>query len=359
MYKLNIPSECEEIKDTRDTNTFNPKFQEAIYYRFENNIGLLALFISYNDENINDIYKLIQLGYINNDQLSINTAVNKYIDFLIDDKKTINYEISEAFLFHGAFVKEEFDFMKDVKKAVFSVHKLVNIDEAFVDKSERDLFFTYGAKNVERGKYRWACCIASQNISYIYANKDLVEAKDWESKISENLEDDLALTILALHQKYTCINLNEEFHNTINLYKQNSRKKVDSKKALRRLKEDALMFKAYGTITPARISIWDSVCQTYKSLLELNDVNATLEEIEVKLNLLEEWEKQNNEEAQGAVGKIIAVFGLVAIVDSTLSVIDLLNMGETAIKYGFISSIIGIIAFPLALLLWMKKQKNR
>lgn len=160
--------------------------------------------------------------------------------------------------------------------------------------------------------------------------------------------------MLVLHQKNTCMLLNEKMQNTLS----------DSKhkhyfKNVSNLKQEALKFRASGTLAPSQVSRWNNVCETYRNLIVVNGVNEALEEIEQKIELIKDELDRKSNEIQNYIATFIAVFGLISIVASVLTIVDLVGGGTNKIQAALEISCIGIAAFVVSWVVMMMKSGNR
>ena len=305
---------------------------------FENGIGLLSLYFYVDESKIYNVYKFINPGYLEDGYedaeaefvKQIKEKVLKNTGFRIyvkgeDDKLAIK----EAYRLDAAFTSCRYGELEELDKVCFNAHKIIPLAKKFEDKSETDIAYTYGARDVENETYRWGSCISSQSISFVYgpSNSVFKSETNWIDVIDlpqmlSIAEDDLLLTLLVLHQKYTCVLLNDKIFNLT------SSKKSKKSEEIQVIKKSVLEFKAYGTISPSQISRWNNVCETYRYLLEVNGVNEAIEEIENKIDLLNAEEERISAEKQSVFGTIITVFGLLSIIASVLQIADYLGQSD-------------------------------
>ena len=334
---------------------------------FENGIGLLSVLFIINEEEIDRIYNFINPGYLDDkdkelQQYFINDIRDKVlsgtgfdIDVEGDDKKLA---IKESYLFNAAFTDCRYKELEQIDKATFNVHKLIKVDEEFDDRSERDIAYTYGARDVENKTYRWGACISSQSISFVYGPSN--SNYDFENKIAYKsskdfsvedmsllMEDDLLLTILALHQRFTCADFSERVFNGI--YNEGIGN-------IKKLKEEMLEFKAFGTITPFQVSRWHNVCETYRYLLKMNGVDEALVDIGEKINLLDEEMEQNTDRKRNIFATIIAIFGLTSIIASVQQITDYIMQGDPTIEMWTGISVGGIVLLGIAFIIALRRK---
>lgn len=333
-------------------------------YLFENGIGFLTLFTFCNNANIKLIYQLVNNGYIG-DQEGSDTYAQLY-DSISDVIGPSNLQIfvknkalllNESYTFNLALVKERFRDLITIDQLALNVHKQIDLASDFCDDSEKDIRYTYGARDVEMGTYRWGCCISTLDISFVYQNKRLSEAESEQTphKLHEEMlqtsASDLLLTILVLAQKYTCMQLNENIHSEI--YENRSMPSRISQKVVRHLKRQVLEFRAFGTLAPSQVSRWNNVCETYRGLLEALGVYEALSEIEEKIDLLNAEQERRGADSQNRLSMLIAVFGLISIFAAVLTIVDLIQTGSVAMV---LSLILSIIATGTVGLYWLFKS---
>ena len=173
------------------------------------------------------------------------------------------------------------------------------------------------------------------------------------ANVAEQSRDDVFLTMLVLHQKSTCMLVNEGIQNTLI---DNKRQSLKYFRKVKMLKKEALEFRASGTLAPSQVSRWNNVCETYRCLLAVNGIDEALEEIEQKVELIRDEQERKSSDMQNYVATVIAVFGLISIVASVLSIVDLVNSGSTDIVAALGVSCIGVVLFVFSWLILMLKK---
>ena len=182
----------------------------------------------------------------------------------------------------------------------------------------------------------------------MYATDDMTTAN-----VAEQSRDDVFLTMLVLHQKSTCMLVNEGIQNTLI---DNKRQSLKYFRKVKMLKKEALEFRASGTLAPSQVSRWNNVCEIYRCLLAVNGIDEALEEIEQKVELIRDEQERKSSDMQNYVATVIAVFGLISIVASVLSIVDLVNSGSTDIVAALGVSCIGVVLFVFSWLILMLKK---
>ena len=210
-------------------------------------------------------------------------------------------------------VPQWFDKLEQMRRPVFNLHKMMPIDTESEDESEEDIRYVYAARNQENDAYRWGCCVTSQTISYIVADEEM----DFVAQRNTQAEDGLPVVLLSLYEKYTCLRFTEL-----------TRMK---KGKVKELKELMLNFRAFGTVAPANLSRWHNVKQIYANLLEVNDIPAAIEDISTKLNILTAHQEAIEHARSETVINLITVFGIVSILASVLSIVQILADGDLLI----------------------------
>ena len=85
-------------------------------------------------------------------------------------------------------------------------------------------------------------------------------------------------------------------------------------------------------------------------------IDEALEEIEQKVELIRDEQERKSSDMQNYVATVIAVFGLISIVASVLSIVDLVNSGSTDIVAALGVSCIGVVLFVFSWLILMLKK---
>lgn len=246
----------------------------------------------------------------------------------------------EAYAYNLALLPRRFPTLDLLRQLTFSLHQMAPLDTPMEDDSEADVRYVYAVKNREAGAYRWGCCISSQTTSYAVAD----EAMDFEAEMTTQAEDGLPVAALALYEKYTCLRFTE-------LIACQDKRQL---KRLKELKKLLLEFQAYGTVTPANLSRWHNVKQIYASMLEVCDIPTAVQDISTKLNILAEHQQELERGRNEAVINIITVFGVVSILASVLSIVQILSGGDSLIWLSTILTTVG-----LALVTWLAMRLRR
>ena len=117
-----------------------------------------------------------------------------------------------------------------------------------------------------------------------------------------------------------------------------------NKGKIKELKELMLNFQAFGTVTPANLSRWHNVKQIYANLLEVNDIPAAIEDISTKLNILTAHQEAVEHARSETIVNLITIFGIVSILASVLSIVQILADGDLLI---WVSTILTTIMLAL------------
>ena len=345
------------------------------FFIFNNGIAFITVYLSYKNKDVNQIYKFINPGYVqesNDKEKSVQDVLLESLEekvfglvqkkmkitlsWFIQDETSRKYIIKEAYRLNIASLPKRFENNEIPKRIAYNGHRLVDVTRDFEDVSEMDVEYATGAKDVEDEHYGWACAITSQEISYAYGPKlGKMEPRD-KNGLWVRSEDDLLLTMIVMYQKYTCMIFNERIHQRF--IGESSRLKREE--SLRNLKREALEFISYGTLAPSQISRWNNVCETYRSLQKQNGVNELLEEISQKITLLNEEQDRIDGERESRVSMIITVFGLVSIISATLQMLDYISTGRPLMIIGFLAtSVVMILFFLIMIYKEVRKKKKR
>ena len=348
------------------------------FFIFNNGIAFITVYLSYKNKDVNQIYKFIDPGYVqesNDKKKSVQEVLLESLEekvfglvqkkmkitlsWFIQDENSRKYIIKEAYRLNIASLPKRFEDNEIPKRIAYNGHRLVDVTRDFEDVSEMDVEYATGAKDVEDEHYGWACAITSQEISYAYGpGQGKTEPRD-KNGLWERSEDDLLLTMIVMYQKYTCMIFNEKIHQRFT----SEERRLKGEASLRDLKREALEFISYGTLAPSQISRWNNVCETYRSLQKQNGVNEALEEISQKITLLNEEQDRIDGERESRVSMIITAFGLISIIAAALQTLDYISTGNLLMIAGFLVTCVAMILFFLALrfdeIRRRRKQKDR
>lgn len=236
----------------------------------------------------------------------------------------------DAYAYIFALMPERFDTLEEMRKITFNLHKMMPPDAPIEDLSEEDIRYVYAVKHQTYNTYRWGCCVSSQTISYVVAD----EAMDFEAQRKAQADDGLPVVLLSLYEKYTCLRFTQ-------LITHLDKRQLKRLKALKGL---MLKFQAFGTVTPANLSRWHNVKQIYAYLLEVNDIPAAVQDISSKLTILTEHQQEIERARSETVINIITIFGIVSILASVLSIVQILSGGDMLI---WVSTILTTVALIL------------
>ena len=332
----------EAVKDFRvvdKSGEFTFELSDSWLYVFRTRVAFLCLNLSFNK--IETLQAICNPGWAYNpaeffwnDPMgeSHPFSVEKWLsDFLspLGIQKFFDGESSyllDAYTYIFTVVPQWFENLEQMRKPVFNLHKMMPLDIESEDEAEEDIRYVYAARNQEKDAYRWGCCVTSQTISYIVAD----EAMDFEAERRAQASDGLPVVLLALYEKYTCLRFAE-------LTRMNKGK-------IKELKELMLNFQAFGTVTPANFSRWHNVKQIYANLLEVNDIPAAIEDISTKLNILTAHQEAVEHARSETIINLITIFGIVSILASVLSIVQILADGDLLI---WVSTILTTIMLAL------------
>lgn len=244
----------------------------------------------------------------------------------------------DAYAYIFALMPKRFDTLEEMQKMTFCLHKMMPPDAPIEDRSEEDIRYVYAVKHQAYNTYRWGCCVASQTISYVVAD----ETMDFEAERAAQANDGLPVVILSLYEKYTCLRFTELLANM-------------QKSQTKELKSMMLQFRAFGTVTPANLSRWHNVKQIYAHLLEVNDIPTAIQDISSKLNILTEHQQEMERARSETVINIITIFGIVSILASVLSIVQILSGGDVLIWASTILTTV-LLALVTAIAVWSRRK---
>ena len=223
----------------------------------------------------------------------------------------------DAYVYSFTLSPRWFSTLEEMRAITFNLHKMVEPDAPMEDAAEEDIRYVFAARNREADAYRWGCCVASQTISYVVADPAL----DLAAQRAAQAEDGLPVVLLALYEKYTCLRFTQLMAGL----------KKSRMKELRALKTLLLNFRAFGTVAPANLSRWHNVKQIFANLLAVNDVEGAVADVSAKLDILAAHQQELERARSETVIDLITLFGIVSILASVLSIVQILSDGNALI----------------------------
>lgn len=364
LYFVKEDGKKEEYIEAKDIHLF---------YFSESKLAFLAILLVNQNLTIDNFYEFVNPGYMMDynkvEQLRrvfLHDIQTKIIDDILKD---FNFEIyvtnpetnalKESYWLNAAIVRTRFTELTTLNRLTYNAHRFIPIETDFEDSSEKDIGYVSGAKDVKQHDYGWGCCVSSQSISYVYGDKPKIKENPVSGpitlkEIQERSRCDLLLTVIALFQKYICIELNNSIYEKI---KEDEHKEEN----IHEIKSRVLKMRAYETYTPSQISRWNNVCEIYSQLLEINGVNDYMNDIQDKVNLLDEElervsieREKKSSERENKIMNIIALFGALSIIASVLTIIDFIK--GSPIDMGIASaSVTVVVVSVIVAILWKKK----
>lgn len=315
-----------KVQDGRKTKrTFD--FFDAWLYVFDTQVALLCLGLLYSS--MDTLLCICNPGFVeNNAEYSYVDKAGKRQDFSLKESldglceraglkalfTTSSPMILEANTYNLAVMPQRFRDLETIRKITFNQHRMSALDLETEDQSEDDVRYVYSVRDQETNSYRWGCCVSSQTLSYVVGGQGL----KLEEELQAQAQDGLPLLALALHEKYTCVR-----------FSQLVAALPDRKsKRLRELKQMMLDFRAFGVVTPANISRWNNVKKIYEYILDTNGIPESIDDIHHKLSILIERQHEIETSRNDAIGWVLTLFGITSILDSILSIIQILAEGS-------------------------------
>ena len=236
-----------------------------------------------------------------------------------------------------AVIPEKFKDIEVMKQAAFNLHLMIPFDNPVTDNSEEDVRFVYAKIDEISHTFRWATCVTSQTESFIVADPEM----DLINKMEIRGRAGLPIVMLALYEKYTCLHYTEELTTT----------DLRHLSGIQKLKREMLEFQAYGTIAPANFSRWYNIRLIYSALLEVNGIPEAIADVDHKINILSEYQRELEARRTELLTNLITAFGIISILASVLSIIEILLGGDFALWAGMILTVVALVlVFLLALL---------
>ena len=327
---------------------------DIVIYRFNTGVAFACLVVTYSRMEL--LEKICHPGYAEGD--CIFCFENEQEPVLLERQLALwlrGYGLEtfypgdalflEAYVYSLAVAKHRFAALEQMQQITFNMHLMAALEEPASDTSEEDVDYVYAVKDQLKNSYRWGCCVSSQTISYITAD----EQQDFEAELEMQIQDGLPIVCLALYEKYTCLYYGR-------LLAEETPKKV---RRIKYLKRGMLRFKAYGTVSPETISRWYNVRTIYAHLIEFFGVQAAIEEIGAQIEMLSDAQKQAEESVTNTIMGAIGLFGVVSILDSLLSIYEVLSGGNAVEWYLFRMFGAGLVVLTAAAVLICRGYEHK
>lgn len=346
--------EADATPDMNDIPQNSFRIHSAYFYIFHTQVAFLCLGITYSK--IETVEKICNLGFSESHARYMYQNASQLQPFSLDEKMIMLCKMAglkcffrdgsalslESYIYMLAVVRNRFQYLESLRHLTFNLHQMIPLGEIMEDESEGDIRYVFSVKSRALGTYRWGCCVTSQTISYIVADEDL----DVNAEMLAHAEDCLPIILLALYEKYSCLRFTQLL-SSVN---------IKSMRRLRKLNRQMLEFRAYGTVDPSHISRWYNIKQIYQHMIETNGINTAIEDVSNKLGILAERQKEMESNTSEAVMGLITIFGLVSILDSLLSIKQIIVGGDPlALPITVISPLLIIIGI-IVTVLWRRRE---
>lgn len=317
-------------------------------YVFYSHIAFLAVGICFDE--IQTLADIVNLGGMNNRAAFSYEDASGRVDFSLSEwvdhfaaksglhgffSKESN-PFADVFTYTLAVISERFPNLEVMKQATFNLHLMIPFSNPVTDNSEEDVRFVYAKIGEISHTFRWATCVTSQTLSYIVADPNM----DFKSQMEIRGRAGLPVVMFALYEKYTCIRYTEALAET-DIHHLNS---------IEKLKMEMLEFKAYGTLAPSNISRWSNIKQIYRALLETNEIPSAIADVDHKISILAEHQRELESIRAEMLTNLITAFGIVSILESVLGIIQiLLGANMTIWIASFLTTMVLFLTFLVAL----------
>lgn len=332
-------------------------FHTSYLYLFHTQVAFLCLGVTCSD--IEALLRLRNPGFADDGWAGCRAAggAGEEADFSLEEKLSALFArlglapffgggaspLLEAYTYLVAVTSQRFRQLDTIRQAAFNLHLMTPLDSASEDDSEEDVRYVYAVKTQALGSYRWGCCVSSQTACYVTANAD----GDLDGEMAAQAADGLPMILLALYEKYTCLRFTQLIA---------AADKRDMRQ-LRSLKRLMLEFRAYGTVDSANISRWHNVKQIYHAVMETNRIPEAVEDITNKLNILVEHQRELEDARNNTVAWVLTLFGIVSILASILSIIQILSGGDPLAWFATIMSTLVIAVLVAVVLIFRRKDE--
>ena len=285
-------------------------------YVFNTGVAFICLSINYKDIAVmREIYDPAFARLVNTKSFFCSTNKDNFEVFCFKDYidsilKNINktklqffYPVekdtvfSESYIANIAVIPNRISSSEQIKKMAYCLSRMHSpYSEGFQSSLyEGNDIFTL--PKLSKDSYQWCTCVGDSCLARVRGEDTL------ERQIRDFRNNSLTLILLALYQKYSCLHFG-------NLLRKNVSEKTKSFSTL----QNALIdFKAFGVISAGSISKVDIIRKYYTQLLTTFGVTDVLGEIDTKLSVISEHEKDKNESKINSITLILAILSIVSI----------------------------------------------
>ena len=317
-------------------------------YVFHSHVAFLAVGICFDE--IQTLADIVNLGGMNSraafcyedESGRVDFSLSEWVDNIAAKSGLHGFfsresnPFADVFTYTLAVIPERFPNLEVMKQATFNLHLMIPFSNPVTDNSEEDVRFVYAKIGEISHTYRWAACVTSQTLSYIVGDPNM----DFKGQMEIRGRAGLPIVMFALYEKYTCIRYTEAIADT----------DIHHLNPIQNLKMEMLEFKAYGTLAPSNISRWSNIRQIYRALLETNEIPSAIADVDYKIGILAEHQREIESKRAGMLTNLITAFGIVSILESVLAIIQILLGANNIIWITLLlTTVVLFLAFLLAL----------
>ncbi len=251
----------------------------------------------------------------------------------------------EVYPFSLAWVDQKFRQPETIRALSFCLLKMAPLTRVIDDPALSDVKYVCGAKEPVTDTCSWGCCTSLEGVAYVRHR----DGREPEDLMREQLTDTLPVILLVLYQKYTCLSFTERITGL----------RGDKGRKLKRLRQDMLEFRAFGTVPVASISRWINIQDFYTNLMDIHGVPEAIESIDDKLEVLFERRNERRSLYEGAIGIIISLFGILSLAEPMQIIKDevLLSGSKANLLYYGVTVFLPLLAVILLLALFNLRRK--
>ena len=354
-------NEMAGIKDTEDLPLYVETekgrrcftLTDSWLYVFHSHVAFLAIGICFDE--IETLADIVNLGGMNNRAAFCYEDASGRKDFSFSewvDHFTAKLGLhgffsresnpfTDVFTYTLAVIPERFPNLEVMKQATFNLHLMIPFSNPVRDNSEEDVRFVYAKIGEISHTFRWAACVTSQTLSYIVADPKM----DFKGQMEIRGRAGLPVVMFALYEKFTCIRYIKALAET----------DIHHLNPIQKLKMEMLEFKAYGTLSPSNISRWSNIKQIYRALLETNEMPSAIDDVDHKISILAEHQRELESIRTEMLTNLITAFGIISILESVLGVIQILLGANMTI---WIASILTTLVLFLIILVTLFRKRD-
>lgn len=311
----------------------------AYLYVFETGVAFLCMGLRYS--RMDAIAQICNPGsadtqsryfYLDNEKKTHEFSLDEKLDILLD---TIGLEVFhrsgtsvflDAFTYNLAMIGRRFRDLDTIRRVTCNQNNMLPLSTDVDEDMTGALQYLYAAQDKIHLAYNWGACVSDQAVSYVMADYNL----NMEGQMKQHAEDKLPAVIIALYEKYTCQYLTEQ-----------AAAEDMKAKEKQEIKDILMHFQAFGVVRAMNLSRNYEIKIIYQHLLDMNGIEGSINDLDKKLNFLNEQIKDMAEKKQNHMMELVVGCCSISILSSVFMIMNLMGI-SAATQWVVLGTVIGI-----------------